>query len=425
MRSRIRRVVVFSMAMTGVVGAIVVVRDDRTVEGDAQAARVALASGRAMTAREPLRRWLRARPSSAEAHAMMAEVALADGDLGEVTRLLNEARSLGYPAAKLERLHAISLARIGRFAEAEPILTRLRDAGGKPDPAVDEALARIYLKSYRLAQAQAVIRRWIRDAPADGRPYVWLTEIDRRIEVDNPGSWEQHYREALRRDPDLDVARLGLAETLRQLHRAEEADREYKRYLGRHPDDPAALAGAGRNALELGDASSAAELLDRALALAPADPMALKGRSDVDIRRRDLASAGRRLDQVLQANPFDQEALHSRAGVRALLGNRAGAQADRTAFEQLKRDQAELLKLRGRVLGEPNNIDLRSNVAAWMFAHGRDQEGLGWALAALTANPNHAPTCRLLADYHARRPGEAGLANFYRLKAVSHESATR
>jgi Flp pilus assembly protein TadD len=172
MRSRIRRVVVFSMAMTGVVVAIVVVRDDRTAEGDVQAARVALASGRAMTAREPLRRWLRARPSSAEAHAMMAEVALADGDLGEVTRLMNEARSLGYPAAKLERLHAISLARIGRFAEAEPILTRLRDAGGKPDPAVDEALARIYLKSYRLAQAQAVIRRWIRDAPADGRPYV-------------------------------------------------------------------------------------------------------------------------------------------------------------------------------------------------------------------------------------------------------------
>ena len=290
---------------------------------------------------------------------MMAEVELAEGDLGEVTRQMNEARSLGYPSAKLERLHAISLSRIGRFAEAEPILTRLWNAEGTPDPAVDEALARVYLKTYRLAQAQAVIRRWIQDAPADGRPYLWLTEIDRRIEVDNPGAWEQHYREALRRDPDLDMARLGLAETLRQAHRSAEADREYGRYLERHPDDPTALAGAGRNALELGEVSVAAERLDRALALAPADPSALKGRAEVDLQRRDLTSARRRLDRVLQSNRFDQEALHSRAGVRALLGDHNGAQADRAAFERLKRDQEELLKLRGRVLGEPGNLDLR------------------------------------------------------------------
>ncbi|MGP0065838.1 MAG: hypothetical protein ACLQGP_19825 [Isosphaeraceae bacterium] len=413
-------VIGFSTAIAGILVAIVWVRNERAVERYARAAREALVSGRAAEAREPIRRWLGVRPSSAEAHAMMAEVELAEGDLGEVTRQMNEARSLGYPSAKLERLHAISLSRIGRFAEAEPILTRLWNAEGTPDPAVDEALARVYLKTYRLAQAQAVIRRWIQDAPADGRPYLWLTEIDRRIEVDNPGAWEQHYREALRRDPDLDMARLGLAETLRQAHRSAEADREYGRYLERHPDDPTALAGAGRNALELGEVSVAAERLDRALALAPADPSALKGRAEVDLQRRDLTSARRRLDRVLQSNRFDQEALHSRAGVRALLGDHNGAQADRAAFERLKRDQEELLKLRGRVLGEPGNLDLRASVAAWMFAHGREEEGLGWALASLAANPDHAPTCRLLADYYAGRPGEAGLANFYRLKADSH-----
>ncbi len=161
------------------------------------------------------------------------------------------------------------------------------------------------------------------------------------------------------------------------------------------------------------------ERLDRALALAPADPLAMKGRAEVDLRGRDLASARRRLDQVLRANPFDQEALHGRSGVRALLGDSDGAKADRAAFEQLKRDQAELLKLRGLLLGEPTNLDLIVKVAAWMFAHGRDQEGLGWAMAAMGANPNHAPTCRLLADYYAGRPSEAGLANFYRLKADS------
>ncbi len=109
---------------------------------------------------------------------MMAEMALADGDLGEVTKRMNEARSLGYPVEKLDRLHAMSLSRIGRLAEAEPILTRLWDSGGPPDPAVDEALARVYLKTYRLSQAQAVIRRWIQDR-AGRRPAVSLAHRDR------------------------------------------------------------------------------------------------------------------------------------------------------------------------------------------------------------------------------------------------------
>ena len=89
------------------------------------------------------------------------------------------------------------------------------------------------------------------------------------------------------------------------------------------------------------------------------------------------------------------------------------------ALDRLKRDQADLLAIRGRILAEPGNNDLRARIAAWMFAHGRDQEGLGWAMAALSSDPGHLPTCRLLADYYAARPAEAGLANFYRLKAAS------
>jgi tetratricopeptide (TPR) repeat protein len=269
-------------ALAVAAGAVWLARDHLAVDWDARAARAAPASGRDGAAREPLLRWLRARPSSAEAHALMARVALADGDLAEVTRRLNEARSQGHPAAELERIHAITLARMGRYAEAEPILVRLWNSDAQSEAAVDEALARIFLKTYRLSEARKVIGRWMQDAPDDGRPYLWLTEIDRRIEVDNPDSWERHYREALARDPGLDAARLGLAEALAHVHRNGEADEQCRLYLDRHPDDPAALAGAGRNAMELGDLSGAATLLDRALALAPENPLALKGRADLD-----------------------------------------------------------------------------------------------------------------------------------------------
>jgi tetratricopeptide (TPR) repeat protein len=349
----------------------------------------------------------------------MADVALAEGDFGEVKRAYDEARALGYPEAKLERLRGIWLARLGRYAEAEPILTRIWESQPRTDPAVDEALARIFLKTYRLRGAAAVLQRWIEDAPADGRPFLWLTEIDRRTEVDNPQSWERHYREALRRDPELDPARLGLAESLRKLHRNEEAAREFAHYLARHPDDPGALAGAGLNALELGDLAEAARLLDGALARDPTSRAALKGRAEVDLHRGALAAAAHRLDQAIQADPFDDEAFHVRARVRTMLGDTAGARADHRAFDRLKQDQAELLRMRTQLLDHPEDSDTRSKVVAWLFGHGRDQDGLEWAMAVLAHDPNHMPTCRLLADYYAGRPDGAGLANFYRAKAAA------
>ena len=418
------RWLLFTVPVLVLIGGVIYwIRDDRSVDRLARAVRVALDGGRTARAHDLLNQLLLARPKSAEAHAMRAELALAEGDMDQVKPEFNLARSFGYPEPDLERLRAIWSSRIGQFAEAEPVLSRLWRENVKPDPAVDEALARIYLKTYRLTGAKTVIKRWIDDAPTDGRPFLWLTEIDRRTEVDNPESWEKHYREALRRDPDLDAARQGLAESLRRVHRNEESAQEYKQYLARHPDDPVALSGAGLNALELGDLSEASRLLDHALALSPSERTALKARAEVDLQRGELASAARRLDQALKIDGFDDEALHVRGRVRAMLGDVEGSKADRAAFDRLRKDQEALLKMRGRLLDHPGDSDTRTKVAAWMFAHGREQAGLEWSMAILASNPNHAPTCLLLADHYAKQPDGAGLANLYRMKAAAKTAA--
>jgi Flp pilus assembly protein TadD len=405
-----------------IVAANVLVREHRAVERDARSAREAFTAGRPAMAVEPLRRWLRARPRSADVHVLLAEATLAAGDLAEVERELELARSLGCPEAKLEKVHAIVLARLGRFAEAEPILTRLWTEEKTTDPAVDEALARIFLKTYRLFHAKTVIERWIKDAPADGRPFLWLTEIDRRTDGGDPAPVELHYRAALERDPDLDAARLGLADLLRKNHRNDEAALEYEHYLARHPDDPAALSGAGQNALEMNDFARAAQLLDRALERTPADPSALKARAQVALQTGDLPAARQMLDQAVRADAFDEEAFYIRGRVRAMQGDIAGAKADGVVFDRLKEEQKEMLTMRARLLNDPADNDSRAKAVAWLFAHGRDKDGLDWAAAILANNPDHGPTCRLLADYYGKRPDGAGLANFYRLKATTKAS---
>jgi tetratricopeptide (TPR) repeat protein len=424
-RSRRRAIAWSAIAIALIGGAVFLafkIQSSRAAGRAARVARLAISAGRHRQARAPLARWLRAQPGSAEAHALLAQVALEDGDLGKVTDLLNRARSLGYPKDELERLHAITLARIGRFAEAEPILVRLYQPEIKPDPAVDEALARLYLMTYRLRQAEKVIHQWIRDAPRDGRPFLWLTEYDRRMEVDNSLAPETHYRAALERDPGLDAARLGLAETLRKAHRNPEAAQDYELYLARHGSDSTALSGAGRNDLALGELESAARRLDRALEIDGRDAGALKGRAEIDVARREPKKALERLSRALEIDPFDTEALYARGRIRAALGDAVGANQDLDSFKRYTNDQQELLGLRGLLMANPNNNPVRSQVAVWMFAHGREEDGLGWAKAVLASDPDHAETNALLADYYGKRPDQAGLANYYRLRASQERS---
>jgi Flp pilus assembly protein TadD len=422
---RFRWPLVTVVGLSLIVGVNVWIHERRGVERDAQAARDAMAAGRPDEARDPVRRWLRARPTSAEAHAVAAEVAFAEGNFTGVKSEYDTARALGYPETKLERARALWLVRFGRYAEAEPTLARAWSEEPRSDPAVNEALVRIYLKTFRLESARAVIARWIKDAPADGRPFLWLTEIDRRIEVDAPESWERRYREALLRDPGLDPARHGLAESLRRMHRNDEAAREYTQYLTRHPADPVALTGAGLNALEMGDLNEASRHLDRALELAPTHPAALKGRADVALSTGDVPSARRWLDQAVRADPFDSEAFQVRSRVQTMLGDPAGAKADRAIADRLKLDQKKLVELRESLLKQPGRDETKTKVAAWMLAHGREQDGLDWAMAILASQPDHAPTCLMLADYYSKRPDGTGLANFYRLKAGAKPSTAQ
>ena len=386
-----------------------------------RAARSEFEAGHVNQAAQRLERWLQLRPRSAEAHFLRARIALARGDLGEVSAALRRAQRFGLPPEQVARFHAIVLSRVGRYAEAEPLLLQALTAARRPDPEVEEALARVYLRTYRLTQAAAMIDRWRRDSPRDATPYVWLIEIDRRVHVDDLGVQELHYRAALDRNPLLDKTRLGLADLLRTANRNAEAKAEYARYLARHPDDPAALSGAGQVALAEGDDGTAADLLGRALEHAPGDPTALRAMATIELRHGNPERAMQRLDRAVRADPYDAETRHARSLALARVGRASEAEDERRARDRLKAEQAQLLKTRDKLMVDPNNNDLRADVAAWMFAHGRDEEAIQWAQNVLAVAPDHPLAVRLLADYHQRR-GEFGKANAYRLRLVEPAS---
>jgi len=363
-----------------------------------------------------LERWIKSDPDNAEAYFLRAQIAFAQGRLTEAFQDLDRAQWLGFAERPIYRLRALLLVKLGRFFEAEPILLHLLDESSEPDPQADEALARIFLETYRLENAITVLKRWVRDAPRDPKPYLWWTEIDERLEVDNPDAIERHFRTALELDPNLDAARIGLANTLRRLHRYSEAALEFEAYLARHPKDAAGYLGLAQIARQQGDEAAALDLAEKAFRIEPKSTEALKLLAAIEIRRGNDAAALQHLDRAIGSAPLDLDSLYNRLLALTRLGRKEEANEVRQRVQKLRKDQADVLRIRDRILNDPKNNDLGYEMARWMLEHGREDEAMRWLRHILASQPKHLPSLRLLADYHKRRK-EQGLANYYQLLA--------
>jgi tetratricopeptide (TPR) repeat protein len=382
---------------------------------EARRVRKALAAGRFSEAREPLARWLKAQPDSAEAHLLGGRVALGLGDMAGAADELKRAGELGLPPSRLLLLQGLITARLGRHAEAEPVLRQAYTEANEPDPQLDEALARVYLETFDLNRAAAVLDRWAREAPADPRPWLWRAEADNRATGD-PAKAIHDYSEALKRDPELGEARLGLADALRKAHRNEEAAAEYDAYLGRKPDSAAAHLGAGQNLMEKGDPAAATSHLERALALDPENAPVLKELAEADLRRGEFARALASLDRAIKLEPDDPAIRQRRVLALSRLGKPEEARTEQEAVRRVKADLDRLNKVRERLIKSPHDRGLQLDVARWMVDHGHGKEGARWAEKVLNDHPGDPEASGLLAAYY-KSQGNPGLANFYRLQA--------
>ena len=336
-----------------------------------------------------LGRWLRARPRSAEAHYLKARVALATGEAPGGGR-----RSWPPPGRWAIRPHpwigstpSFGPAPAGH-AEAEPVLRRILEASRTPDPEAAEALARVYLETYRFHEAAAVIDRWIRDAPDDAKPYLWRTEVNTRL-VKDSAAQIRDYRAALERDPTLDKARLGLADELRLAGRGEEAAPVYASYIARKPDDPAGHLGAGLVALDRGDD-------DRG----DPPPRPDAGARPGQLRRR--SRRGRRSRCVAArtpprspcwTGPSGSTPTTSRSAIVAASASPGSAAHDEARAEQevaarLREDDQRLGKLQQALVANPGDRRLQAEVARWMIEHGHEEEGIRWARKILGERPD-------------------------------------
>ena len=366
-------------------------------------------------ANAPLKHWLQTQPGSAEAHYYRAWDALAKNDPREAVEAVDRARNLGFDADRLECVAAIYHARADRYSEAEMVLERAFLARVEPQEMVAKELAKIYLMSYRLDLAARAIERWRALAPEDPEPCLWSNEIASRTGAET-AVMIQNFRAALDRDPNLDQARLGLAQQLSKDRRFEEADREYLNYLRRKSRDTSALLGLGRNSFQQGDIEKAGEFFEKALEANSRDPEVLKELGQIDLRLGRIEKACERLRLLSEIQPYDHEVRYSYAQSLKLAGELKRSRTELEVAARLRREHDQIVQLRYAVLNNPRDMESRFQIAKWMMEHGHEDEGLKWTKEILRADPQHARTHRVLADYYGKH-GEPGLSNYHRLSA--------
>jgi Flp pilus assembly protein TadD len=392
------------------------VRERRQIDALSQSVRKALDRHDLDQAALLLDHWVVRRPHDGAVDYYQAELAVKREQPAEAMIAIRRALERHYPEPPLKVLQAVLQARAGHFEPAESVLRQARDTAARPKPEIAEALARIYLGTFRLTEASRVLQWWAEVAPDDVRPYLWRNQIEERTSED-PASLLGNYREALRIDPDHDAARLGLADSLRKARRLDEADTEYATFLGRNPSSVAGHVGAGQVARLKGDLSAATRHFNEALAIDPKDPVALRELGLIDIRNGRYSQARDLLATAVQVAPDDTELRYNYALALKLAGEDAHAAEETLITDRLRAEQQRIAELRRALTQNPGDDDLRCEVARWLIEHGHEEEGLEWTELILRKKPGHPPTCRLLSEYYAKK-GNLGLANYYQLGAA-------
>ncbi len=378
-----------------------------------QAVRNAFVADDYDAARDQLRRWLDEQPRSGEARYYSAWDALAHNRPREAVEAIDLARTLGYDPDQLDCLTAIYHARADRFGQAEPVLERAFLDQSGPQAMVAKELARIYLSSYRMDRAARAIERWRALKPEDPEACLWSNEIASRSDADC-AVLIQNDRAALACDPNHDKARLGLATELSRDRRFAEAEQEYRAFLKRNPNDKTALLGLGRNAFQQGRIDEADRYFEKAFQNNPRDSETLKELGQIDLRLGRTEQACQRFGLLIKIEPHDHEVRYSYAQALGLAGLVDQSKKELEQAARLRADHDQIVQLRYAVLKNPQDVDTRFKVARWMIEHGHEEEGLKWTKEILRADPRHAATHRVLADYYGKH-GEAGLANYHRL----------
>ncbi|MFO0796224.1 MAG: tetratricopeptide repeat protein [Gemmataceae bacterium] len=368
-----------------------------------------------------------------EYHLRAARREVERGHNGAARRHLDACHSLAVPHRELLILSARVARRTGAWDDAEAALDRLSErfgdddelvlerlllratrgdieaagapllsrvvAGGAEARLAREALVAGLVYRFRWAEADAVLAGWLSADPDD--PIAVLLRGKLEEQRQNPEAAARSYRRVVELDPEHDEARLRLTTLLLTNRFGAEALAHLEVLRGRLPDHPeVGVQWARALALEGRTAESRAAIA-ACLAAHPDYPPALAERGGFALLDGDEAAAARDLERAVELSPGDLAARAQLALVLARAGRREDAARRQAEVDQMRADGERVTALiEGPLQSRPGDPAVPHEIAQIALRAGQVGEALRWFEVALRADPDHAPTHRVLAALH-------------------------
>ncbi len=279
-------------------------------------------------------------------------------------------------------------------------------------PLIWEALARGFVRSFRLDIAKKVTKQWLEAQPDNSEAHqLYGAVLELREQF---GEAIESFRNALALDRDRDDVRLRLAVLLVQRGRGAEAQPHLEYLHRKQPDDPVVGVHLARCRAQLGDEQRAVELLDGVLARYPYYAPALVERGRLALRADQPERAEAFLRKAVRADPSDHESHYQLYLCLTQMGRTDDARSVHARMMQLEADAKAVRDIMVSKLAQaPTDPALYYRIGMISFQAGVPEDALRWLNKALRFDPGHLPTHQALAAYY-ERTGDVELAAQHR-----------
>ncbi|HZY91051.1 MAG TPA: tetratricopeptide repeat protein [Gemmataceae bacterium] len=381
-----------------------------------RAARADLARYHFDDARAHLGRCLRVWPRSATAHLLAGRAARQAGDLEAADRHLRECQRLRQGATDDVTLEwSLLQAAAGNADEVEEYLHGRAAQSPDEAPLIWEALAQGYARVYRVLDALALVDRWLELRPEDVQALAVRGGVYRKVRASQSAAAD--FRRAVELDPERDDARWGLAVSLAEIGRYQEALTHLEQLRPRRAGDPELLVWAARCLVRLERRDEARRLLEEVLAASPDYGPALTNLGQLLVQAGRLEEAEGRLHQAVRAQPHNYLANYALYDCLNKQGKAAEAKTQLAVAEDIKGRLDRVAEITTRQMSaRPHDPALHCELGTLFIRGGNPDVGERWLFSALQQDPNYRPAHAALADLYRQR-GDAERAALHRRQA--------
>jgi tetratricopeptide (TPR) repeat protein len=298
------------------------------------------------------------------------------GDPTKALQYLDESARLGYEAAEADLERGLTLADLGRFAEAESILLT------SPTKEATATLSAIYLQLFELEKAVGTLDRWKRLDAADARPWVVSGAVWAQVQEHDRAVGD--FRRALELDPDSYDARLQLASSLLERGESGEAAERFRECLAISPNESLPALRLAVCEVELGELAIARATLDKLVADPSAGTEALIELAKIELGDGNAERAEQLLSAALRRDPSSDAALYNRSLALHQLGRTEDAAAAMARAREIQQTRRRLTEAMDRVKADAADMEARCEAAELLVDLG-DPRGAASLLSAVLA----------------------------------------